>query len=62
MKNVFNTPFFDKIFSLIRQKRILDKYFFKLFLLSYPGKKFVFKYLSERFFDKGSWEALNFFN
>ncbi|MAH03327.1 hypothetical protein CMI39_00905 [Candidatus Pacearchaeota archaeon] len=62
MKNVFNTPFFDKLFSLVRQKKILDPYMFKLFLLSYPGKKFIFKYLFERALDKESWEALNFFN
>tara|TARA_Y100000034_G_scaffold45936_1_gene56474 strand:+ start:3854 stop:5488 length:1635 start_codon:yes stop_codon:yes gene_type:complete len=62
MKNVFNTPFFDKLFSLVHKKKIFDPYVFKLLFLSYPGKKFVFRYLSERFFDKGSWEALNFFN
>jgi spore maturation protein CgeB len=62
MKEIFRTLFFDKIFSLAHQKKIFDPYLFKLFFLPFPGKKFAFKYLLERFFDKGSWEALNYFS
>jgi len=61
MKPVMKTPFFDKLFAMVHQKKLTNPYIIKLFFLSYPGKKFVYQYLKERIFSKSSWEALKYF-